>query len=466
MRHFLSIIIFLAAFGRTEEQMTYEGLRLDMSALTLNRDIIASFVPALNETYKHNFADVQEAGSFFTHLYISKIKITSYNVIEARFNMTGYVYNPPVYAIVGHQDAIFFDIAFEYRETWLGIPISSGTGKGQIVNVKSSIYVFWNESDPDVQLPHPWDTKNIRLTGSFAPTDWVQRLMHRTFVPVFHQVVDKAMDPFAHNLLKTYRYIEDVFPDDFDLVFRNEILSVKPTVNGDYFSIAFKTNITVNQHIHKKFYRRMTGVVAPRGDFDYCFSAELVPNVLEAMSKGKYYDMEIPFEYFGFNTNKTKEWCEILPTECKTYPPDAEFQIHLSASTTHTVNDLGKREDTYFNQLQQPYQARVTVPGYLGELLDVEIFFRFYYEMKCKEKAFIGHISASELYNFRTPTPMPESKRRLLEDHLAYFAAHFNEVELLSPGIMVIPNRHNELNFTFAYINTDEICFYYDEIRD
>lgn len=380
--------------------------------------------------------------------------------------MSGFVYNAPIYAIRGTQDAIYFNIAFEYKETWIGIPISSGHGKAEISNVKSVIYVFWNESDPDVQLPHPWDVRNLQLTGSFAPTTWVQQLIHKMFIPVFHQVVDKAMDPFAHNLLKAYRFIEDIFPDDYDLVFRNEILSVAPTVGGDYFSIAFKTNITVNQHIHKKFFRRMTGIVAPRGDFDYCFSSEMVPNVLEAMGKGKYYNMEVPYEFLDFKTNKTKEWCDILPTECKYYPPEAEFQIHCTASTAHTVNDLGKREDSYFNQLQEPMDCRVTVPGYLGELLDAELFFRFYYEMKCKEKAFIGHISAAELYSFRTPIPLAESKRKLLEERLSFFASHFNEVELISPGIMIIPNRHTELNFTFAYINTDEICFYYDELRD
>jgi len=448
------------------EEVAYEGLRLDMSALTLNRDIIRTITPALNRTLNATFHSMNETGSFWTALHLTNMRITYYKIHEERFDINKYTYNAPTYQLKGAFESIYFHISFHYRETWLGIPISTGQGSAAITNVNNLILVFFNESDPDVQLPHPWDIKNLTMGGIFAPTTWVQSTLHKHFIPTFHRVVDDAMYDFAHNLLRTYRYIEDVFPHDIDLIFRNDILSVTPTVGGMYLTIAFKTNITVNNYIHKKMYRKMNGTIVPKGDFDYCLAAQLVPDVMDALGKGGYYDSDVPGSLWGFSTETVREFFDIMPTLHERYTGDETFAIHCQNSRFETVNDITQRDSEYpVPQLQNPQYCFIYVVSTGEYFLLVDIFMRFYYEMKCKEEAFYGHILYAELYNYKTLPVLPESKRLLLEPHLKSFVDFFHDSELISPGVKVVPNRHDDLKFDWAYIMKDEICFYYKEIH-
>jgi hypothetical protein len=460
----LLLLAILASVYAEEERMEYEGLRLDMSALTLNRDILASFTPALLNVTNHTFADIHES-STFTKLRIHKLKVDHFIINEERFDMNNFYYTYPIYTIKGTFEAIFFRVHFEFEETFIGIPIHWGKGTADVTNVRSEILVFWNESDPDIQLPHPWDIKNLEMEGVYAPKEWVQTALHKSFIPHFHDAVDKSLDPFAHNLLKTYRIIEDVLPGDYDLIFGNNIMAMRPSVGGTYFSIAFKSNITVNKGIHKKFYRRMNGKIDPQGDFDYCLASQYVPDVFDALGKGRYFNGLVFHQMWGFDTDKVKEWCDILPAVCNQYNKEDTFEIHCDVSETTTVNDLGFRyEGPLYNRLQLPQNCRIHVPGNPSFLV-VDVFLKFYYEMKCTNQAFIGHVTFSFLGGFRTATPLPEGKMHMLEAHLNAYAGQFTEQELLSPGIKVTPNRPHEVNFTLCYQNEDEICFYYDEIR-
>lgn len=119
-------IIMLIALAKTTDEVEFEGLRLDFSALTLNRDILSSIIPALNRTRDATFPTIQESGSFFSHLTLSNIKITYYNIFEERFDMSKFEYYNPVYRLHGYGDSIVFHISFDFHETWVGMPISSG----------------------------------------------------------------------------------------------------------------------------------------------------------------------------------------------------------------------------------------------------------------------------------------------------------------------------------------------------
>ena len=145
------------------EYVVYEGLRVDMSAVTLNRDILRSIVPVMNRTMNHTFKDLTQSGTFGSHLTLTHIKITKPKIIEDRFDITKYTFVNPIYTLHGSDQCIMFDLTFNYYMTWLGIPLASGKGVGVVTNLANKIMVFFNESDPDVQIPHPWDIMNVTL---------------------------------------------------------------------------------------------------------------------------------------------------------------------------------------------------------------------------------------------------------------------------------------------------------------
>eukprot|EP01022_Parablepharisma_sp_SALTPOND_P019048 TRINITY_DN3201_c0_g1_i1.p1 TRINITY_DN3201_c0_g1~~TRINITY_DN3201_c0_g1_i1.p1 ORF type:complete len:541 (-),score=20.30 TRINITY_DN3201_c0_g1_i1:368-1990(-) len=462
--YLLVLLMVLCSPVLALEYVSYEGLRLDMSALTLNRDIISTIIPALNRTQHSAFYTYKEKGSFGSELKIKNVKITYYKINEERFDLNSYEYEYPIYRLKGAFESIYFHISFHYEVTWLGIPVNTGTGSAAVTNVKNEILVFWNETDPDVQLPHPWDIRNITLSSWFPPTKWVTELLHKKFIHDFHNAIDHSMYDFAHNLLKTYRYIEDIFPDNIDLIFRNDILWVTPTVNGSYLSISFKTNITVNGHVHKKMYRRMNSTVVPRGDFDYCLAAELVPDVMDAMGKGGYNDKDEDPKKWGFESNTIKEFFNILPSLKETYKGDEVFIVHCQSSRFETVNDVTQKGWTDpLLELQNPVYCMFSVEGHY--FLSVDTFMRFYYELKCKNESFYAHIRAALLKDFKTVPLLPEARKELLAEKVEAYTHTFYDTELLSPGIKVMPNRHDELIFDWAYTKNEEICFYYREKR-
>ncbi|MDR3737349.1 MAG: hypothetical protein P4L10_17715 [Acidobacteriaceae bacterium] len=437
-----------------------------MSALTLNRDILGVIIPALKLTLDATFPDIEGEGSFGSKKYMKNIKITSYKINEERFDINRYEYVAPTYKLKGSFEAIYFNVEFEYVQTWLGITVSSGPGSAAITNVNSEILVFFNESEPDVQIPHPWDVKNLTISAWISDSTWATTELHEHFVPHFHQVVDKSMDEFAHNLLKTYTYIEDVFPDDIDLVFRNKLMTVQPSMAGTYFSLAFKMNITVNNNIHRKMYRKMNGTIVPQGDFDYCLPAELIPAVLDTLGKGGYYDTEVMPEIWGFESDSIKEFYNIIPSLKEKYPESAKFAIHCQSSRFETVNDITQRDWIEpVLQLQDPGYCFAYLVDEGEYFLLLDVFMRYYYEMKCKVDSYYGHILYSELYAFRTVPELPYSRHEIMGHHLTNYSEIFHDSELVSPGIKVIPNRHTELTFASAYISREEICFYYKENR-
>jgi len=449
------------------DYVPFEGLRLDMSAITLNRDIIASIIPALNRTEHSAFSTYKESGSFGSQLSVSKLKITKYVVNEKRLDLTQYEYTYPIYKIKGTFEAIYFHITFHYQVTWIGIPIDTGTGQAEVTNVNNEILVLWNETDPDVKLPHPWDIKNMTLTSFIKPTSWITSLLHKEFIKDFNDAVDHAMDGFAHNLLRTYRRIEDVLPDDVDLVFYNDILSVQPTVGGTYFSIAFKTNITVNGNIHKKFYRRMNSSVVPQGDFDFCFAGELVPDVMDVLGKGGYYDKEVDPLTWDFKTREVQELFYFMPSLRERFKGTEEFSIFCMSSRYETINDLTQRElPDPLPELQNPVYCLLHIKSTGEYLFVVDIYARFFYELKPTSEGFFGHVRSVSLKDIQVVPPLPISKKEKLGEHVkAYLLYTFFDKELLSPGITVKPNRLNELVFDFAYFQDEAVCLYYNENR-
>ncbi len=460
---YLLLLSALAAVSGMDS-VKYQGLRLDMSALTLNRDIISTIVPAINMTQHAEFGIYEQEGAFWTKCQVSDVHIVYSKINEDRFDMNSFDYAYPVYRLKGGYESIFFNIEFRYALTFLGITLESGVGEAAVTNVRNEILVFWNSSDPDVQLPHPWDIKNMTFSSVLPLSELVTSILHNEFISHFHQAVDASMDDFAHDLLKPYRYIEDVFPDEVDLVFRNDILSVQPTVNNTYFSIAFKTNITVNGYVHKKIYRKISGEVAPKGDFDYCMPSEMVPDVYDALGKGAYRDKLISHEAWNFSTDKIREFFEILPGLKDRYTGEEAFIIDCQSERYRTVNDVTQREwEDPLLEMQDPLYCSVQVAG--EYVIMVDVFLRMFYEMKCKDEAFYASVHGCTVIDFRTTPLLPYSRLEILEKHVSQFALYFHDKDLMTPGIKVKPNRAHEMTFFWVYTHPEEICFYYNEVR-
>jgi len=464
----ITLFALFFAYAFTVDYVPYEGFRVDLSALTLNRDILGIIIPGLNKTYHHVFNNYEESGSFGTVLKIHDIKITYYKINEERLNITGYEYQYPIYRLKGLFESIYFHLEFLYTVTWLGITVDKGTGKAAVTNLNNEILVLFNETDPDVKITHPWDIVNITLTGTlYRPSSWIKTIMHKEFIHEFDKVVDKSLDNFAHELLKTYRYIEDKFPDDnIDLIFRNDILSVTPTVGGKYLSIAFKTNMTVNGYVHKKMYRKVNSTVIPQSNFDICMNAELVPDVMDIMGKGGYHDREVDPRQWSFNSDEMREVFNILPNLEEKYNPTDKFIITCQCSRFETVNDMTQRQLLEpLLELQNPIYCMFRALKDDNFFLIVDIFFREYYELKNKQDVFYGHVRSIGMKDYRTTPSLPENRKQILTEHVISYMYTFFDTELLSPGLRVIPNRHNEVVYQWGYLKEEEICFYYKENR-
>ncbi len=459
-------LCILATLAQAVDQITYDGLRLDLSALTLNRDIIGTIVPALNRTLSATFPEFSESGSFWTALHLRGIQIGSYRINEERFDINAYEYVAPVYRLKGSFEAIYFNIAFDYELTLLGIRIDSGRGTAAITNIRSEILVFFNDTDPDVQIPHPWEVKNMTMSSTLASESWAQSMLQSQFVPVFHTTVDMAMDDFAHNLLRTYRHVEDIFPGDIDLVFHNELMHVQPSAGNMYMSIAFKMDVEVNKHIHKRMFRKINGTIRPQGDFDYCLPAELIPTVLDALSKGGYYDAEVPAVLWGFATDQMKELFQIIPSLKQKYTETEQFVINCAGGRLETVNDITQRDlPQPLLQLQKPEDCYIYAPSTGESFLVMKLFLRFYYEMQCDNESYYGRVMGAQLYSYHSVPELPVTRALALERHLKIYADLFSNTKLASPGIKILPNRHYEVRFDWAYPDREEICFYYREMR-
>ena len=462
---FLILLLLNTVYGL--EELVYEGLRVDLSALTLNRDIVSSIKPALNRTLNHTFTNLYQGGFLGSILKLSEIKITKPVINEDRLDMVQLNFERPIYTLKGTFGCILFHLSFQYSLTWLGIPLTSGHGTGVVNNMAEKILVFFNESDPDVQLPHPWDVTNITIPWSiFNPASSIESLLESRFINEFHRIVDESMNDFAHNLLHTYRYIEDMFENNIDLIFRNDIINVKPTVGNTYLSIGFDTNMSVNKILKKKIFRRITGTVSPAGDIDFCLAAQLVPDTMDILGKGGYYNIATLPKDFGFNNNTL--WClfEIVPGISKRYSGDDTFSIDCETSTSETVNDVTQRHSSSpVLELQNPYYCHFKV-DYNGDyVLQSNIIMRFYYHMNETNEGFGAYVDYVHLLAVKTHPILPVSKHEIFMEKARIFSTKFQNKDLLSPGIKVVPNRRNELTYLRALIKSDEICFSYTENR-
>lgn len=464
----IALLLVLLWTGCGEDTINYEGLRLDMSALTMNRDILSVLAPAFERVKNHSFPDVREHG-ILRSLSIRDIRITEWQLNENLFDMMRFNFAFPIYTLSGDPGAVQFKLAFSFRMTWLGLPLASGGGVGEVNKEKNEILVLYNESDPDVKLLPPWHVTNIRLDWSlFSPGDWVREVLEKRFIPEFDRILDDCMFDFAHKLLRPYRYIEDSFPDNIDLVFRNEIIEVKPTASGSYLSIGFKTNVTVDNHYVRKVHRRQVGYVNPRKDFNYCFSSQMIPATIDILGKAGYYTESIGWEQWGFLSNSVRELFAILPHLRDIVEESYTFTIECRTSLEEPVNDQRDKNDMPILRYLYPYFCEFTVAEMGIKPLKVDVFVTIFYEMVAgiNDKVFYGSVRYSELAGFEENERLPPNRRAILEDHARQFCSYFIDKKLASPGIHVYPNRVKELVWNTSEINHfDEICFYYDEKR-
>eukprot|EP00826_Nyctotherus_ovalis_P056594 TRINITY_DN7673_c0_g1_i3.p1 TRINITY_DN7673_c0_g1~~TRINITY_DN7673_c0_g1_i3.p1 ORF type:complete len:469 (+),score=103.73 TRINITY_DN7673_c0_g1_i3:202-1608(+) len=461
----LLLLVVFCATARTEE-VVYQGIRVDMCALTLNRDILACITPAMNRTLNHTFRSLSDHAAL-TSLYIGDIKVMQPSINENLFDMNKFTYDPPIYNLSSQSGCVSFTLSFSYEMTFLGLTIASGTGTGVVNNEAKGILVFFNETHPDVQLPHPWDVTNIRLSGSiFTPAQWIEDVLEDKFIHDFHKVVDDAMFDFANKLLAAYERVEDIFGDEMDLIYYNHIIDVKPTIDKTYMSIGFGTNITVNNNKVRKMHREIAGSVAPFGHFSLCMAAELLPDSLDSLGKAGYHDFVMDPEIWGFEDNTVKCLFPILPELTDRYDGTENFTINCMSSPSETINDLAHRGSaTQYLEMQYPFHCAFFVNATFEDVLRTDIYARFAYIMNGTEQAYNGFIQHVELYGFNTLPNLAPPRRKILNEFIVNFVMIFEEADVIAPGIRVVPNRRSELEFKGFETRKEEICFWYDEKR-
>ena len=314
-------------------------------------------------------------------------------------------------------------------------------------------------------MPKPWDVKKVTISWSvFGSASWIESLLEKRFVHEFHKVVDDSMFDFAHKLLLAYRYIEDVFPDKTDLIFRNDIIDVKATMDNQYMSIGFDTNITVDQHFVKKLYRRMNGTIHPYKDFVVCMSAQMVPDVLDVMGKAGHYDSLFSPELWGFENDSMSHIIELIPSLAERYTYLDTFEIGCHISSYHTINDIKERKSEQPELiLQQPSFCFVKVKIHEEYPLTMEIYLKLHYGLFAHGSQYVGQVGEVRLMDFKTDPALPYTKKEILNLHVLEFAKMLKNTELVSPGIQVVPTRNQSLTLADAIAHDEEICWLYDE---
>lgn len=446
------------------DTVRYQGLRVDLSAVTLNRDILDCITPALNRTINNTFLDLSDHGAL-TSLYISNIKVTQPHINENLFDIYRFNFTPPIYEFTGEHGCISFQLSFAYEMTFLGLTLSSGTGTGVVNNEAKKIYVFFNETHPDVQIPHPWDVTNIQLTwGLFTPAEWIEELLERKFIIDFHKAVDDAMFDFAHKLLKTYEEVEDVFGDELDLVYYNTIMDVKATMGNTYMSIGFSTNITVNKKLVRKVYRVLTERVSTIGQCNICLAAELLPDSVDVLGKGGYHEQDLLPVSWGFATNTVKSLFPIMPELAERFDGNEEFKIYCRVSDGETINDITQRGSPEpFLEMQYPTICQFVADG-LKDLLTLDVFKRLAYIKNTTNGVYNGYVTNAELYGFITEPSLSPPRKMILHAYVLNFVKMYDHLDLAAPGIRVVPNRKDQLVYLGPDDRNEEICFGYAEV--
>jgi len=450
------------------EEIRYEGLRVDMSARTLNRDIIECITPAMKKVTTKTFKPYHEH-DIFSSLYIEGIKVTHPEIDERFFTMNKFKFSNSIYEVTTREGCVSFYFSFRYFMNFLGFRVASGTGTALIIHKAKKIYVFFNETHPDVQIPRPWDIINLNIAwGLFTPKAWIRTVLEKKFIPDFHKVVDDAMDDFADKLLKAYEHVEDI-SEDTDLVYHNVIIDVKATVGDSYISIGFDTKITVDDTFVRKMYRRQIESVTPLGDFRYCLAAEMFPDTLDTLSKAGYFKQQLSPKQWGFDNNTVSVLYGIIPRLHNYFLETESFNIICDISHNKPINEITYRGDEDKSlDMQYPMNCEFRGKHRDGEekgILQLDIYARFKYEMKEIERSYVGHINSTELYGFETAPKLPIINKDILGTHVKKYIQMYENTKILAPGLRIIPNRVDYLKYVRAKITNFEICFDYDEVR-
>jgi len=461
------LLLFFLSIAFATEEVRYQGLRVDLSAITLNRDILSCITPVMIRTLEHNFRSYHEHGTLRS-LYIKDIKITEPIIDEKLFEIDKFTFKPPIYELKGEPNCIRFSLSFKYSMTFLGLTIASGTGSGIVKNDAEKILVFFNETHPDVHIPYLWDVKDIELSwGIFNPKEWIEKVLEDRFLTEFHEVVDDAMYDFADKLLEAYEKVEDIFGDDYDLLFYNSIMDVKATKNNSYISIGFATNITANDEFVRKMYRVMTEPVSPLGHFSYCLPAELLADSLDVLQRAGYNEMYLEGEFWGFDNSTILALLHILPSLKDEYSNETEFRISCTISPGETINEVTQgKSDNPELEFQYPiYCTFIVLATKEVEVLIVYVYMGFKYSMMVSEEnqGYIGFADRVILKGFVEDPPLPISRRKKFNENVYSFSRMLEEGEIIAGGIKVRPNREEQLRFSKAEVKAEEICFGYDE---
>ncbi len=456
-RTFFIAILLAAAFiqlSAAEDRIKYSGLRLDLSALSLNRDIVYVLNKTIQRTMHANYTVCKDTrGS--AHLSIYAIDIISCGAVGSKFVTNSYKYTKPVYFMSGNPGAIIASFRFQYLLV-NGSSKINGKGYANIYPIRPDIAVTWTKPHPEVRLPDVWTVDSVKVdTPKLA--EWIQSLLEDSFAPQYRLMARGSMKEFGKVLLEKYLKINSQLPSDkVELLFTNALLDFKPTVSGTHFSLAFHTNMTANDYIKQGVERTMDVEVESRNrDVRVCVPIELIPISMEVLSKSGYFDsFEVKTKDWGFATNKMSELFAIYPDLKKRYEANDMFQIACQGSRFDTFKSYYPRKE-----FSRPIYCFMTAERTGEGFMIIDSYIHTYYEAKIRDEAFYGHAIYTKADNVTVTPPLSADKMALFRPHAEMYAESFHDTAIPAPALKVVPLRSAELgDAAFYFRDNGEVC--------
>ncbi len=287
--------------------------------------------------------------------------------------------------------------------------------------------------------------------------EWIQSLLEDSFAPQYRLMARGATKDFGKVLLEKYLKINSqLHRDNIKLVFANTLLDFKPTVSGTHFSLAFHTNMTVNDYVRKGVERTLDVEVESRNrDVRVCVPNEMIPISMEPLSKMGYFDaVETKPKEWGFATNKMGEIFNIFPDLKKRYEPNDEYRITCQGAAFEDFKSHYPHQE-----FSRPVYCFLISWKHADYFSTIHIYIHYYYEAKIRNDALYGHTLYAKVENVTVTPPLPADKMALLKPHAEVYGESFHDTAILAPGLKVVPLRSAELgDATFYFRDNGEVC--------
>ncbi len=462
---FFTFSLFAAAIllaCAADDRIKYSGIRLDLSALALNRDIVRVLGLNIVRTSQSKYSDCTDShGS--TTLTLSSVKVDKCTAAETRFVIGSFKYTKPSYILNSADEAMHCAVSFTYQVTTGGRRVE-GTGTAVVFSRSADIVVIWAKPYPEIRIPEIWNVNRVTMSPVSAHNEWVRELLEDSFSPEFRVAALNSMKDFGTVLLGKYLKIASQLPHNkLDLTFENTLVEFKPTIGDTVFSLAFHTSMIVNNRIKVEVVKTIEVPLTKRKyGMRICRQDELVATSLDAVTKGGYFDnLNVVASDWGFATDKVSEFFEILPDLRRRYRGTENFLIACKAYKFETT------KGTYgFDAFGMPLICSMRVGAYAGPFLTANVYVKGVYHVLANNLVVFTRADSSSLQSLTTNPPLSADSMEAFQKHADKYAESFAPKDIAAPALRMAPLREDEMSWNTHYVtDANETCFDWNEKR-